>query len=180
MKVIKFVSIKLFILLLVNLIVFAISFLLLQIMNSMENTYLAYLINSFISSVIFWIYTYRTSKKMKNPEGLTQLQFTLRETAVYLIIVIVVTICSLVENNVTSMIFLFFIPNSFFFYVVSNPILAGLLQLLWYSIIVFMSRFNTQRGSKSWTPYLFSLLSDSYFIQYFWSVRVDTFHFCQF
>lgn len=151
MKIINFYSIKLFILLLVNLIVFAVSFLLLQILNSMENLDLAYMINSFISSAIFWVYTYRTAKTMKNPDGLTQLQFTLRETSVYFILVLIVTICSLVVNDVTKAIFTFFMPNSFFFYFTKNSWLGGLLQLVWYGIVVFLSRFNfnTQRGSKS-------------------------------
>lgn len=149
MKIFKFYIIKIFILLLVNLIVFAISFALLQILSSMENADLAYMINSFVSSVIFWIYTYHTSRNIKNTDGLTHLQFTLREMSVYLILIIIVAICSLIINDVTKALFTFFLPNTFFFYLTKNSLLGGLLQLIWYGIIVFVSRFNVQRGSKS-------------------------------
>jgi len=147
MKTIKFYSIKLFILLLVNLIVFAVSFALLQILK-LENTELAYMINAFVSSVIFWIYTYRTSKTMKNPEGLTQMQFTIREMSVYFILMVIVTVCSLIVSDVTSAIFKFFLPNSFFFYLTKNSFFGGLLQLVWYGVIVFVSRINTQKVNK--------------------------------
>ena len=150
MKTFKFYFIKLFILLLVNLIVFSVSFVLLQVLK-LENIELAYMINSFVSSVIFWIYTYKTSRSMKNPEGLTQLRFTLREMSVYLILMVIVTICSLIDSGVTNAVFTFFLPNSFFFYLTNNPWLGGLLQVVWYGVIVFVSRIktDTQRVSKS-------------------------------
>lgn len=148
MKIFKFYIIKFFILLLVNLIVFAVSFALLQILNSVENVDLAYMINAFVSSVIFWIYTYRTSRNIKNTDGLTHLQFTLREMSVYLILITIVTISSLVVNDITKALFTFFMPNTFFFYLTKNSILGGLLQFVWYGVIVFVSRINVQRGSK--------------------------------
>ena len=147
MKKIKFYSIKLFILLLVNLIVFAVSFALLQILK-LENIWLAYMINSFVSSVIFWIYTYRTSRTMKNPGGLTQFQFTLREMSVYLILMIIVTVCNIIDSSVTNALFTFFLPNSFFFYLTNNFLLGGLCQLVWYGVIVFVSRINPKNAVK--------------------------------
>ena len=141
MKTLKFYFIKLFILLLVNLIVFAVSFVLLQVLK-LENTTLAYMINSFVSSVIFWIYTYKTSRSMKNPEGLTQLRFTLREMSVYLVLIVIVTACSLIVNDMTQLVFTFFLPNTFFFYLTDNSWLGGILQIVWYGVIVFVSRIN--------------------------------------
>lgn len=148
MKIIKFYSIKLFILLLVNLIVFTVSFILLQILKQIENTELAYMINSFVSSVIYWIYTFKASKNYKNPSGLTQLRFTLREMSVYFILIVIVVISSFIVNEITKLIFVFFLPNSFFFYLTKSSWFGGLLHLVWYGIIVYISRFNAQRGSK--------------------------------
>jgi hypothetical protein len=147
MKTLRFYFIKLFILLLVNMIVFAVSFALLQILK-LENMILAYMINSFVSSVIFWIYTYKTSRTMKNPDGLTNLQFTLREMSVYFILIVIVTVCSLIDSGITNAVFTFFLPNSFFFYLTDNSIFGGLLQIVWYGVIVFVSRITPKRISK--------------------------------
>ena len=148
MKKINFFCVKLFILLLINLLVFAVSFILLQLLNSMENQRAALLINSFASCFLFWLYTLNTSRKMKNNEHLSGIQFAARETSIYFVLILIITIVSLINNNITKPIFIFFMPNTFFYYLTDNSFLGALLQTLWYGIIIFLSRMTPNTNKK--------------------------------
>lgn len=144
----KFYSLKFFILLLVNFFVFAVSFVLMQILSSMEQS-LALIINSLVSGIIFWGYTFTTTRKLKNKENLSNLIFTLKETSVYFILMVIIAIISIfLLNEVMANIFLFFLPNTFFFYLIDNSILGGLLHIVWYAVIVFIARLNVVQKPK--------------------------------
>jgi len=144
----KFYSLKLLILLLVNFFVFAVSFVLMQILSSLDHS-LALIINSLVSGIIFWGYTFTTTRKLKNKENLSNLIFTLKETSVYFILMVIITIISMfLLNEVMANIFLFFLPNTFFFYLIDNSILGGLLHIVWYAVIVFIARLNVVQKPK--------------------------------
>jgi len=137
----KFYSIKLFVLLLVNLFVFAVSFIFMQILGSLDNS-VAYLINSLISGIIFWGYIFMATKKMKNKDNLSNIMFALKETSVYAILMLIITFISFFDNAVMFNVFLFFLPNTFFFYLTAIPVLGFVLHIVWYAIIVFIARSN--------------------------------------
>ncbi len=156
----KFYAIKIVILLLINLFVFALSFILLKILGTLSlegvdeatNHWLRCLIDAAISHVVYLVYIYKTTKEIKDRSRSVG-SFVKRETAAYAVMMLIPTVCALLvgmEEVATFPISLFFLPNSLFLFAARNPVLGYLLAVMVYAATVWAGyRLNLKKHGIS-------------------------------
>lgn len=155
-KDLKFYAVKLVVLLLMNLFVFALSFILLKIagifslddIDEAANAWLRCLIVALISHAVYLIYTYKTTCEIKD-RSRSVADFVQRETIAYALMMLIPTVTAFVVGMeaVTSFpISLFFLPNSLFLFATRNPLLGYLLAIAVYAATVWAGyRLNLKK-----------------------------------
>ena len=155
-----FYGIKVTVLLLINLFVFALSFILLKILGTLSldgvdeatNAWLRCLIDAVISHVVYLVYVYKTTKEIKDRSRAVG-SFVKRETTAYALMMLIPTVTAFIvgmEAVATFPVSLFFLPNSLFLFATRNPVLGYLLAVMVYAATVWAGyRLNLKKHGQT-------------------------------
>ncbi|MFA6948070.1 MAG: hypothetical protein WCQ72_03740 [Eubacteriales bacterium] len=137
-----FYLIKVLVLLLINLMCFAVSLILHLIFKPAGNPALTALISSAAGGAVFLMYTFKTAASLKNPDALSPARFAAREGVCYAVFMLIPLVLSLIfgaKNLTDYAVMLFFLPNTLFFYLTKNAFLGYLLHTALYTAVVTAS-----------------------------------------
>jgi len=140
---VKFIFIKLTVLLLVNAFTFAAALLLNLIFSSMSNVLYARLIASGVAGLLFYAYIFTTVKGMKLQDTMSRGFFVLRECivgAVFYAIPLIIALVIGMEGALTNYLFMFFMPAAFFTYLTSSPVIGYAVHLAVFAAVVAAAR----------------------------------------
>ena len=147
---IHFYAVKLLVTLLVNLFALAAAALLTLILQSADNTALSRLIASGVSGVLFLAYMFTSIRGMKSVETMGEGLFLLRELSVYALFMLIPTVLALAMGTVPqdNLVFLFFLPNTLFFYATKNALLGWLCHTLLFALAAGLARAMKKEKAK--------------------------------
>ncbi len=151
---IRFYAVKLLVTLLVNLFALAAAVILTLILQSADNTALSRLIASGVSGVLFLAYMFTSIRSMKREGTMGEGLFLLREISVYALFMLIPTAAALIAGNIPqdNLVFLFFLPNTVFFYLAKNAVLGWFFHTLVFALAAVLARLMKKKDAPAEGP----------------------------